>query len=107
MKRSQFNMQNYLIPVDPSQYGKFQEVCGKTYLFGKTAVGCHDNSLEIRLIAVFQVTWKQNWMTCCSLGMMPIIFEDIAERNCLSTATQGPEKIFEYLILLFEFEKFA
>jgi hypothetical protein len=30
-----------------------------------------------------QVTWRENWETCCSIGMMPVIIESMEESQCL------------------------
>jgi hypothetical protein len=33
------------------------------------------------------VTWEQNWQTCCSLGMEPLIIESTKELKCMSNLT--------------------
>jgi hypothetical protein len=40
-------------------------------------------------IHVFKVTWKQNWETCCSLGMTPLTLESTTEQECLSNLTKS------------------
>jgi Lectin C-type domain len=33
--------------------------------------------------------WKQNWLTCCSLGMEPLVIENRRELDCLSNVTKN------------------
>lgn len=40
-----------------------------------------------RLRSTQQVTWQQNWDTCCSLGMTPITLDSVTEQDCLSRLT--------------------
>jgi hypothetical protein len=34
------------------------------------------------------VTWEQNWKTCCSLGMEPLLLESLTELKCLTNVTK-------------------
>ncbi|XP_059481817.1 uncharacterized protein LOC132200398 isoform X2 [Neocloeon triangulifer] len=57
---------------NPEQYGRFLDFGGKTYLLGKNAVD-----------------WKENWKTCCALGMTPMIF---VSQDELTEFARGFEK---------------
>ncbi|XP_065346444.1 uncharacterized protein LOC135943710 [Cloeon dipterum] len=52
--------------IDARKYGSWREICGELYLFGKSIV-----------------TWEENAMRCCAIGMKPIAFETSAKFSCL------------------------
>jgi hypothetical protein len=45
--------------------------------------------IENHLSVIGQVTWEQNWKTCCSLGMEPLFLESLRELQCLTNVTKN------------------
>jgi hypothetical protein len=41
------------------------------------------------LLNLRQVTYQQNWDTCCSLGMVPLSLDSVSEQECLSSITKS------------------
>jgi hypothetical protein len=35
------------------------------------------------------MSWEQNWQTCCSLGMEPLLIESAKDLKCLSNVTKN------------------
>ncbi|XP_065345303.1 uncharacterized protein LOC135942891 [Cloeon dipterum] len=56
----------YGVLKDARKYGSWREICGELYLFGKSIV-----------------TWEENAMRCCAIGMKPLAFETSAKFDCL------------------------
>ncbi|XP_065346726.1 uncharacterized protein LOC135943983 [Cloeon dipterum] len=61
---------------DKDQYGTFIEFGGKTYLLG-----------------IMPMSWRENWMTCCAIGMQPVIFAESKEVTDFTANTQNNPEV--------------
>jgi len=91
--------------TDPSQYGKYLEACGNTYLLGSKKVAKISVFTQIVFLRLLQVTWGENWKTCCSIGMHPVIFERLEEYTCVRETAKS--KNLSLCVLIFQFRCFC
>jgi hypothetical protein len=69
-----------------------KDVCGSSYYFGNTLVNATKNDRnpanhDEKMLK--QATWEQNFQTCCSMGLKPIVFETPTEIECLGNYTKS------------------
>jgi hypothetical protein len=64
-----------------------QPTCLETSRFDKENIRCGNGIYHLQKYK--QVDWKQNMLTCCSLGMEPLFIENARELRCLSNLTKN------------------
>jgi len=81
--------------AEPKNFGVWLETCGETYLFGNKPVGMLPKKI-LKTITTYDYFFniarfpgEENWQTCCSLGMEPLLINSVQELKCLSNLTQN------------------